>query len=157
MENKNEGIEILTGIYKKLELPDREVELDLGCGKGSFSVALAEKKPERLILAADVMLGRLRKLHRKRTRMELDNVEILRVEAGMLVGLLLPPRSITRLHILCPDPWPKKKHKGHRLISSEFVGRIAQVLRHGGIFHFATDDDAYFDSASDVVERSGLL
>jgi tRNA (guanine-N7-)-methyltransferase len=138
-------------------LPDRDIELEIGCGKGSFTVELAKRHPERLILAADVMLGRLRKLHKKRSRMELENMEILRVEAGMLVNVLMPPHSTARAHVLCPDPWPKDKHKGHRLLSSEFIGRLAQVLNDDGVFHFATDDVPYFNSASMVVERSGLF
>ncbi|MBO5822229.1 MAG: class I SAM-dependent methyltransferase, partial [Lentisphaeria bacterium] len=55
-------IRILTGAYERLVLPqDKICELDLGCGTGSFSVALAANYPERHILCADVMLGRLRK------------------------------------------------------------------------------------------------
>lgn len=155
--DKNDGINILSGSYAKLALLDKEIELEIGCGKGSFTVELAKRHPERVILAADVMLGRLRKLHKKRKRMELENMEILRVEAGMLVNVLMPARSTARVHVLCPDPWPKAKHKGHRLISSEFIGRLSQILIDGGIFHFATDDVPYFESASNVVECSGLF
>ena len=155
--DKNDGINILSGSYAKLALPDKEIELEIGCGKGAFTVELAKRHPKRVILAADVMLGRLRKLHKKRSRMELKNMEILRVEAGMLVNVLMPTRSTTRVHVLCPDPWPKTKHKGHRLVSSEFIGRLAQILVDGGIFHFATDDVPYFDLATNVVENSGLF
>ena len=155
--DKNDGINILGGSYSKLALPDKEIELEIGCGKGSFTVELAKRDPGRLILAADVMLGRLRKLHKKRSRMELANMKILCVEAGMLVNILMPMRSITRIHVLCPDPWPKEKHKGHRLISSEFIGRLAQILVEGGVFHFATDDVPYFDSATNIVKASGLF
>jgi len=154
---RNYEIEMLTGEYRKLELPKGRVELDLGCGKGSFTSALAELYPESHILAADIMIGRLRKLAKRSKRMELNNIEFLRVEAGVLVNCFLPPSSIDRLHILCPDPWPKKKHKGHRLLSSEFISRVTVVLKKGGVFHFSTDDKTYFASATSVVERSGLF
>ena len=154
---KNDGIRILTGTYAKLASFSKETELEIGCGKGRFTLELARRRPERLIFAADVMLGRLRKLRNKRDRRKLENLEILRVEAGMLVNVLLPPRSLNRIHVLCPDPWPKAKHKGHRLLSSEFIGRLAAVLRTGGVFHFATDDDRYFYSVSEIVEMSGLF
>ena len=69
MEHKilDDDIMILTGEYRNLNLSElaagREiVELDMGCGKGSFTTELAKRYPDRLILAADVMIGRLRKL-----------------------------------------------------------------------------------------------
>ncbi len=154
---KDTDIQILTSEYRKIEIPEGFVELDLGCGTGSFTTSLAEKFTGRYIVAADVMLGRLRKLNKRAKRMELENIELLHVEAGSLVNCFLPPFSINRLHVLCPDPWPKKKHKGHRLISSEFIGRIAVILKEEGIFHFSTDDETYFISAVKTVETSGLF
>lgn len=153
----NTEINMLTGEYRKLEIPDGYVELDMGCGKGSFTTALAERYPERHILAADIMIGRLRKLAKRADRMGLENMELLRVEAGMLINCMMPPKSVNRIHILCPDPWPKQKHKGNRLMSSEFISRLALVLKDGGVFHFSTDDKPYFASATKVVENSGLF
>ena len=161
------GFFILNDRYVLLDdflpgLQDRTVELDLGCGKGDFAVALASRFPDRVVLAADVMLGRLRKVVRK-SRSEgnggapLDNLFFLRVEARHLLSIILPDSSLDRLHILCPDPWPKFKHKGHRLISSDFVAQIARVLKPGGVFHFSTDDVPYLNAASRNVETSGLF
>jgi tRNA (guanine-N7-)-methyltransferase len=150
-------ITILTGEYRQISLPDSFTELDLGCGKGSFTTALADKYPERAVIAADIMIGRLRKLAKRAERMKLLNITLLRVEAGILVSRFIPQNTIGRLHILCPDPWPKAKHKGHRLLSSEFIGKIAIILRKGGVFHFSTDDKNYFASVSTLIEKSGLF
>ena len=88
-----------------LTLPEgKDVELDLGCGKGGFAVALAQSHPERIILAADVMLGRLRKVRKKLNRAQAGNAYLLRVEARHLLGRILPDRCLARIHILCPDP-----------------------------------------------------
>lgn len=143
-------------------LRDRVVELDLGCGKGDFAVALASRFPDRVVLAADVMLGRLRKVVRKSMSggeggALLDNLFFLRVEARHLLTIILPDSCLDRLHILCPDPWPKFKHKGHRLLSSDFMAQIHRVLKPGGIFHFSTDDMPYLAAASKNVETSGLF
>ena len=143
-------------------LQDRTVELDLGCGKGDFAVALASRFPDRVVLAADVMLGRLRKVVRKSMAGSedgglLDNLYFLRVEARHLLSIVLPDSCLDRLHILCPDPWPKFKHKGHRLLSSDFMAQICRVLKPGGIFHFSTDDVPYLNAASKNVETSGLF
>ena len=140
------------------DYPGKTLELDLGCGKGDFAVALAARYPERIVFAADVMMGRLRKVARKsEVNQNLGNLYFLRVEARHLVSIILPDNSLDRLHLLCPDPWPKAKHKGHRLLSSDFMMQIARVLKPGGVFHFATDDVPYLEQGVANIKGSGLF
>ena len=133
------------------------VELDLGCGVGSYTAALAKRYPERKILAADVMVGRLRKLVKRCRRMEIGNMSILRVEARFLVGFMLPDESVDRIHLLCPDPWPKDRHSGHRLLTSDFVSQLHRVLKPEGIFHFSSDDEPYYEAVRGILETSTIF
>ncbi len=163
MQQKPEdrAIHILTSSYARLPdiipLPPTGVELDLGCGNGSFTTQLAAKYPERLILAADVMIGRLRKLVKRNQRENVSNIVPLRVEARHLLGYMLPDDTIDRLHILCPDPWPKGRHRSHRLLCSDFIARLHRVLVPGGIFHFSTDDENYYEIVCRVINASQLF
>jgi tRNA (guanine-N7-)-methyltransferase len=134
-----------------------QVELDLGCGNGSFTTALAQRYPTHLILAADILVGRLRKLVNRNRRETVDNIIALRVEARNLLSYMLHDGSINRLHILCPDPWPKGRHRSHRLLCSDFMKNIHRILATDGIFHFATDDDYYYETVCRLVEVSGLF
>ena len=161
-EKTLEEIQILTDRYTLFgsicPLPDgRMIELDLGCGKGDFSAALSRTFPDRFILAADIMLGRMRKVKKKTDRTGNHNVCCLRTEARFLLGICLPDRCVDRIHILCPDPWPKDRHRGHRLLCAEFMMPVNRVLKEGGIFHFATDDPDYMATVSQLVETSGLF
>lgn len=137
--------------------PGQEIELDLGCGSGDFAVALAQRHPERTVLAADILLNRVRKVIRKAKHEELKNLFFLRVEARHLLSIILPDACLTRLHLLCPDPWPKHHHKGHRLLSSDFTAQLHRVLKMDGIFHFSTDDRHYLNAASENLNSSGLF
>ncbi|MFW5996876.1 MAG: tRNA (guanine(46)-N(7))-methyltransferase TrmB [Verrucomicrobiota bacterium] len=121
------------------------IELDMGCGSGSFSLALAERFPKRLILASDIMLGRLRNLEKRVKAAGLENIAILRAASQELLAYQLPDSCLRRLHILCPDPWPKKRHRGRRLMTSDCMVKIARVLEPGGILHISTDDPQYLD------------
>lgn len=157
-----EEIHILTGQYALFrdlcDLPDDKfVELDLGCGKGGFTAALAERFPDRFILAADIMLGRMRRVRKKVDKTGADNVRFLRAEARFLLGKCLPDNCIDRIHILCPDPWPKDRHRSHRLLCSDFMMFINRVLKEGGIFHFSTDAGEYMESVMKTVASSGLF
>ncbi|HCE46083.1 MAG TPA: hypothetical protein DET40_21270 [Lentisphaeria bacterium] len=149
------SIHVLTDCFSCFDIDPRHVnELDLGCGKGGFTCTLAAKYPGRRIFAADVMLGRLRKLERRIARESLANIELLRTDAWNLVGYSLPDESLDRMHILCPDPWPKEKHRGNRLLCSEFIGRLLRVMKKNGTVHFATDDKSYFRSVTGLFSRS---
>ena len=137
--------------------PGQRVELDLGCGSGGFTVALAKSKPDALIFGADVMLGRLRKVEKLGRRNGVSNMELLRVEARHLMSLIVPDDCFDRVHILCPDPWPKHKHKGNRLMAADFMMHLFRVLKPGGVLHFATDDPNYMASTRKNLEESGLF
>ena len=146
-------IEVITNEYRRIELPaGRPVELDMGCGKGGFLIELARRKPDRLIVGVDVMLGRLRKVARWAARSGVTNVRLLRANNRELVEYQLPPRSIRRLHILCPDPWPKVRHRDRRLLNSDFLNRLCRIMEPEGIIHISTDDAAYIDLVKRNIE-----
>ncbi|HBM15532.1 MAG TPA: hypothetical protein DD381_04195 [Lentisphaeria bacterium] len=158
MKNENQHIEILSDKLQKLECPKEKIlELDLGCGKGNFSTELAQKYPDRIIISTDIMIGRLRKLVKRNQRLSLDNCRFIRCEAWHLLNQCIDDSSIYRIHILCPDPWPKEKHKPFRLISSELVSRLALKLQLNGIFHFSTDDKFYFESTLNIIGKADFF
>jgi tRNA (guanine-N7-)-methyltransferase len=158
MHEEDSAIRMLSREYCVLELaPGKVCELDMGCGSGSFTAALAARYPERRILAADVMLGRLRKVVKRLRKSGSGNWEVLRVEARMLIGRMLPDASLDRLHLLCPDPWPKGRHRGHRLLASDFTAALHRVLKSDGIFHFSSDDENYCRAVEEVMTQSRLF
>ncbi|MBO5667684.1 MAG: methyltransferase domain-containing protein [Lentisphaeria bacterium] len=154
---EDQKINILTDSYSHFIPHSGITELDMGCGAGSFTVALAAKYPQRQIIAADVMIGRLRKVVRKMEQARLENISVLRVEARNLIAMMLPDASIDRIHILCPDPWPKNRHRGNRLLCSDFTTQLHRVLKTDGIFHFSSDDEYYCDAVNRIIDSSGIF
>ncbi len=136
----------LLNTWQILTLPkDKVIELDMGCGKGRFTAELARRYPDRMVLANDIISERLGILERQAKREGLENLHVFRATSLPLVAYQLPPRSIDRMHLLCPDPWPKKRHTCRRLVCTDFLTKVPRVLKQGGIFHLSTDYDPYYE------------
>lgn len=133
----------------------RPVEVDLGCGDGSFLIAMAKQYPDRDFLGVERLLGRVRKVCKKITRQRLPNARVLRLDSRYVVEWLLPQAAVSRIHLLCPDPWPKAKHHRRRLIQSDFLDAVYQALIPGGEFLFMTDHEEYFEWAREIFTAHG--
>jgi tRNA (guanine-N7-)-methyltransferase len=133
------------------------LEIDLGCGDGSFLVELAAAYPERDFIGVERLLGRCKKVAKKIRRAGAANARILRLDSKYVVEWLLPEASVSRIHLLCPDPWPKFKHRRRRLVQIPFLEAVKAALRPGGEFLFMTDHEGYFEEACGKIHESGLF
>jgi tRNA (guanine-N7-)-methyltransferase len=165
----------LSSILERIDLASvfpnaQPLEVELGSGDGSFLAEYAKRHPERNFIGIERLLGRLRKLDRKGRRAGLVNLSALRIESSYFVEYLLPTHSASALHVYFPDPWPKRKHRRHRLINERFPALAHQALVAGGTVYLRTDDRDYFEQMTSVfsvsdsfrsvetpVELSGLL
>ena len=129
---------------------DQPLEIEAGCGDGSFLVNYARKHPDRNFIGIERLLGRIRKLDRKGRHAGLTNLRGVRIESAYFLKYLLPPGSVDALHIYFPDPWPKRKHRRHRLVGESFPHLAAQVLRPGSRVYLRTDDPDYFAQMREV-------
>lgn len=123
------------------------VELELGAGDGGFILAWAVRHPEANFLAVERLLGRARKIAKRARALGLANLRTLRLESGYVVARMCPPNSVTRIHIMFPDPWPKRKHHKNRLIQLDFLEACHRALVPGGTVRFTTDHADYFAAA----------
>ena len=135
--------------------PTRPIEIDVGCGKGGFLLWAAGAQPATNFLGVERQLIRLRKVAKKIQDRQLTNARLLRVEAGYLVGKLIPAQSVSAYHIFFPDPWPKRRHQARRLFQPAFVLELHRTLRPGGAVNVATDDLDYFAQMQKVMGGSG--
>lgn len=149
------AIHTLSSIIHRLDArtlfkQEQPLEVEIGAGDGSFLANYAAATPHCNFIGVERLLGRLRKVDRKGRRAGLKNLALLRIEAAYFIEYLLPLRAVQAIHIYFPDPWPKKKHRKHRLIAGPFPGIARQALVPGGVVYLRTDDADYFAQMQEV-------
>lgn len=120
------------------------IEVDLGCGDGSFLVEIAAANPARDFLGIERLPGRVRSAHRKITERGLTNARVLLVESSYAVRRMLPASSVAQFYLMFPDPWPKRRHWGRRVVTEDFFASIHRALVPHGVLRIATDQIDYF-------------
>lgn len=132
------------------------LQVDLGCGDGSFVCALAQRLPDKNFLGIERLSRRIRSAEQKAAGV--SNVRLLQVESSYAVRYLLPAESVEAFYLLFPDPWPKRRHRGRRIVTANFLNAVRDALRHRGLIHIATDHFEYFQQIKVVAESAlGLV
>jgi tRNA (guanine-N7-)-methyltransferase len=145
----------LPSIVERLDLSrlfpvPQPLEVELGCGDASFLAEYARRNPGTNFIGVERLLGRIQKLHKKSTRLGLTNVRGVRIESAYFLQWLLPAHGARAMHIYFPDPWPKLKHRRHRLINEGFPALAKNVLQPSGTVYLRTDDADYFGQMREV-------
>lgn len=128
------------------------LQVDLGCGDGTFICALAERMPERNFIGIERLLGRIRSAARKAATV--GTVRLLRMENSYAVRYLLPAESVETFYLLFPDPWPKRRHWRRRSLTAEFLRAISEALAENGRFLIATDHLNYFQKIEEIARAN---
>ena len=108
------------------------IQVDLGCGDGSFLTSLASDNPDENFLGIERLVGRVRTACRKVERAGLVNARVLRFEISYAVQYLVPANSVTTFHLMFPDPWPKRRHAPRRVISESLLVSLNRALIREG-------------------------
>jgi tRNA (guanine-N7-)-methyltransferase len=119
-----------------------EVWLEIGFGGGEHLLGQAAARRDIGFIGCEPFVNGLAKAL---AGIEAAGLENIRLRAGDAAALLaaLPDAALSRVFILYPDPWPKRRHNKRRLISSGLVHELARVMRPGAQLRFATDIDDY--------------
>jgi tRNA (guanine-N7-)-methyltransferase len=130
-------------------IPVDSVHLEIGFGSGEHLVREAQAHPRVGFIGCEPFVNGMAKALAAIDAFKLVNIRLHHGEAKPLLAWL-PEASLSRIDLLYPDPWPKRRHWKRRLIQDESIPMLARVLRAGGLLRFATD---WPDYAAWTLER----
>ena len=127
------------GHWRDLMPEATEVHLELGCGKGRFTVETAAQNPDILHIAVERVPDAMVIAMERAEALGLTNVFFVDDDARRLPELFAPD-EVDRIYINFCDPWPGHRHSKRRLTAVGFLELYRQVLKDGGQIHFKSDN-----------------
>jgi tRNA (guanine-N7-)-methyltransferase len=135
------------------DIPVQSVELEIGFGKGMFLRREAERRPNVGFLGVENAAKWLGICAKRLARDGRPNVRIVHADAFDMLARWIPEGSLSAVHVLFPDPWPKKRHAKRRLLAPALFDLAARGLTLDGDLVIATDVGWYFAEA--MAELAG--
>ena len=121
----------------------KEIRVELGCGKGRFTVETAAAEPDVLLIAVEKVPDAMVVAMERAAKAELHNVFFIDIDANQLPEIF-DAGEVDRIYVNFCDPWPRKKNAKRRLTYHTFLEKYKKVLKLGGQIHFKTDNANLF-------------
>ncbi|MAY74176.1 MAG: tRNA (guanosine(46)-N7)-methyltransferase TrmB [Phycisphaerae bacterium] len=124
-------------------VPHQPLEIEIGCGKGTFLLEHAQEHPETNLLgiewAGEFWAYAADRVRRRRASGSHENVRLLNADATEFIRWRVADGSVRAIHLYFSDPWPKKRHHKKRVIQDAFLAQVWRVLETGGELRVVTD------------------
>jgi tRNA (guanine-N7-)-methyltransferase len=122
--------------------PVADVRLEIGFGGGEHLVAEALAFPDTGFIGCEPYVNGMAKILAQIEARQIANIRLYAGDAAELLGWM-PSRSLARVDLIHPDPWPKRRHWKRRFVQDTTVAALARVLKPAGEFRFVSDIDDY--------------
>jgi tRNA (guanine-N7-)-methyltransferase len=139
-EVENNTLQLKGNWREKFFQNDNPIVLELGCGKGEYSVNLAKMYPDKNFLGIDIKGARFWRGAKTALEENLTNVGFLRTQIE-LIDQIFDENEVDEIWITFPDPQIKYKRTKHRLTNVEFLDKYKKVLNPDGVVHLKTDSE----------------
>lgn len=129
------------------------IVLELGCGKGEYTVALAKQSPGKNFVGVDIKGARIWTGAKEIEKEQIGNAKFLRTEIENLTEFFAP-EEIDEIWITFPDPQMQKSRK--RLTSTRFMNLYSKILKPGATIHLKTDSPFLYEYTSRMIKTNGF-
>ncbi len=130
----------LKGKWNTFFKNDNPIVLELGCGKGEYTLALAKKNPDKNFIGVDIKGARFWRGAKTALEENISNAGFLRTQIE-LINSCFEENEIDEVWITFPDPQIKYTRTKHRLMNQEFLKKYHAILKPNGIIHLKTDSE----------------
>lgn len=127
--------------------------VELGCGKGEYTIGLAEKNPSKNFIGLDIKGNRIWTGAKQALESKLNNVSFLRTKIDF-TDYCFAENEVSEIWITFPDPQPQKARTRQRLTNPIFLNRYKTMLKPGGLVHLKTDSTSMYEYTLEVIKEN---
>jgi tRNA (guanine-N7-)-methyltransferase len=140
--------------HKEVFKNDHPIVLELGCGKGEYSVGMARKFPMKNFVGCDIKGARMWRGAKTSQEEGINNVAFFRTRIEFIEGGFAE-NEVDEIWITFPDPQPKDRQEKKRLSGPLFIDRYKKFLKKAGTIHLKTDSEFFFRFTLDEIKERG--
>ena len=152
---EGEEVEMKGSWQEKHFKNNNPIVLELACGGGEYTVALAKKYPDKNVIGVDIKGNRIWKGAKIAMEENISNAAFLRTRIEQL-DLFFGKDEVSEIWITFPDPFLRKSKAQRRLTSSRFLKIYRKVLKENGLVHLKTDDPTLYKFTVDTIEEEKI-
>lgn len=130
-----------------------EIVLEIGFGDGDFLIEMAHRHPEKNFLGMEIKTKRFKIAIKAAKYEKNENLKFLHMNADIAAEELFRENVFSLVYINFPDPWPKDRHRKHRIVNPEFLEALSKIMKKDGKLEIASDDKDYISHCFDVFKN----
>lgn len=135
---------------------DHPITLELACGKGEYTIELAQRFPNRNFIGVDIKGARLWRGVKRAIALNLHNAAFLRIKIDDITDFF-EESEVDEIWLTFPDPYPKSTRGNSRLTSLKYLELYRRILKPSGVIHLKTDNAILFSYTLDVLQSEGKV
>lgn len=150
MEEVKEGFRMKGKWHSDFFKNDNPIVLELGCGRGEYTVAMAQKYPKKNFIGIDIKGSRIWRGAKTGVEDKMPNIGFVRSKIDF-IEYLFAENEVSEIWLTFSDPQPKRPRK--RLTSKLFIDRYRKIMKNDGVVNIKTDSDLLFESTLEQIEE----
>src|ERR1035437_4440577 len=154
-EARAEGLPLKGKWHTNYFKNNNPIVLELGCGKGEYTVGLAQRYPGKNFIGVDIKGNRIWTGAKTAVDNKMNNVAFIRTRIDF-IDTCFAANEVNEIWITFPDPQPLKSRIRNRLTNMMFVNRYKKILEDGGIINLTTDSDLFYDFTREVITENQM-
>ena len=131
------------------------IVLELGCGKGEYTVGLAQRFPNKNFIGVDIKGNRIWTGAKTAVEQRMNNVAFVRSRFDFIEGCF-GDNEVDEIWITFPDPQPQKTRVKNRLTNLMFINRYKTILKKNGCINLKTDNEPFYEYTLEVVKENNF-